>query len=418
MNRLALALLVLVTLVACRPSTPPSNGSPPASVATNSTTAPPTLAPHLAARKHSPVCSREPGPGEVKCHSRVVVREDGATPMAAGLPSGLAPHHFHTAYQLPTTVPIAQTVAIVVAYDAPTIRNDLDVYDLTYALPPFPTCCGGQRSGCFEKVNQRGAAAPLPRIDPGWALEASMDVETAHQICQSCRILLVEADSNSFSDLAQAVDTAVQLGATQVSNSYGGADTTLLPSYDHAGVAIVASTGDDGYGVSAPASFNTVVAVGGTTLFMNPNATWNSEAAWAGSGSGCSTLHTARSWQTSAPGWAATGCGTRRGLADVSADADPRTGAAVYDSTPLNGQSGWFVIGGTSLSAPIVAATFALRADGGSTPYPASLLYARRSLLHDIVLGSNGSCGSTACTAAGGYDGPTGLGTPNGHGAF
>jgi len=349
--------------------------------------------------------------------SRVVTDAQG-NPIAAPLPSGYGPVQFHGGYALPNTSTGTQTIGIVDAYDDPTAKADLDTYDSTFGLSAFPNCGGSVTTACFQKVNQTGAASPLPRTNAGWALEISLDVQTAHEVCQNCKILLVEAKTNSFANLEAAVNTAASLGATQISNSYGGSDSSPNSAYNHSGIAITASSGDGGFGVESPASFNTVVAVGGTTLKLTGSNTYSSESVWSGAGSGCSTLNGARSWQTSASGWAATGCGTERGVADVAADADPNTGAAVYDSTRYQGRAGWFQVGGTSLSAPLIAAVYALKADGSGTSYPASLPYARTSSLHDVTSGSNGTCSTTMCKGAPGYDGPTGIGTPNGDGGF
>jgi subtilase family serine protease len=160
------------------------------------------------------------------------------------------------------------------------------------------------------------------------------------------------------------------------------------------------------------------VAVGGTTLNLGASNSYGSESVWSGAGSGCSSLNTARSWQTSATGWSATGCGTKRGVVDVAADANPSTGASVYDKTRYQGQSGWFKVGGTSLSAPLIGAVYALAGNASSTSYPASIPYGHTSSLHDVTSGSNGSCSTTMCRGAVGYDGPTGVGTPNGTGGF
>jgi len=273
-------------------------------------------------------------------------------------------------------------------------------------------------TSCFQKVNQNGNASPLPRKNAGWALEISLDVQVAHEICQDCKILLVEAKSNSFSNLAAAVNTAANLGASVISNSYGGSDTSPMSAYDHPGIAITASSGDGGYGVESPASFNTVVAVGGTTLSLGANDSYGGETVWSGVGSGCSSLNAAQVFQKTAAGWSATGCGTKRGVADVAADADPQTGAAVYDSTAYQGRTGWFQVGGTSLSAPLIAAVFALAGNAATANYPASLPYGNTGALHDVTSGTNGSCSTTMCAGAPGYDGPTGVGTPSGTGGF
>ncbi len=136
-----------------------------------------------------------------------------------------------------------------------------------------------------------------------------------------------------------------------------------------------------------------------------------SETAWSGAGSGCSVYEPKPSWQHD------TGC-AQRTVADVAGVADPTTGVAAYDSTPSNNQSGWLVFGGTSVASPLVAATFALAAPPAAGSVPASLPYANPSALRDVTSGANGACGSYLCTAASGYDGPTGLGTPNGTAAF
>ncbi len=196
-------------------------------------------------------------------------------------------------------------------------------------------------------------------------------METAHEICQTCKIVLVEATTNSLSYLAAAVNQAAKQGATEISNSYGGSEssgeTTYDSSYNHSGIAVTASSGDGGYGVEYPAASPYVVAVGGTTLNLTSSNTYSSESAWSSAGRGCSAYETANSWQTAVSDWSQTGCGTKRGVADVSADADPNTGAAVYDSTRYQGESDWFQVGGTSLSSPPIASVFALV--GGASSY-------------------------------------------------
>jgi subtilase family serine protease len=375
--------------------------------------------PARAANAHASSRAVCPAPttGYVHCHAFVTTDANG-NPIAAALPSGFGPAQFHGAYSLPNTAPNSQTIAIVDAYDDPTAEADLDTFNSTFGLPSFPSCGGSVTTSCFQKVNQNGSASPLPRKNAGWALEISLDVQVAHEICQNCKILLVEARTNSFSNLSAAVNTAASLGATVISNSYGGLDSSPRSAYNHSGIAITASSGDAGYGVESPASFNTVVAVGGTTLSLGASNTYGSEKVWSGAGSGCSSFNTARSFQTSASGWSATGCGTKRGVVDVAADADPATGAAVYDSTSYQGRSGWFQVGGTSLSAPLIAAVFALAGNAASATYPASIPYGHTGSLHDVTNGSNGSCGTTMCKGAAGYDGPTGVGTPNGTGGF
>jgi subtilase family serine protease len=344
-----------------------------------------------------------------RCNAQVVTDERG-NPAATSAPTGLSPQQFHTAYGLPTTAPNAQTIGIVDAYNDPTAEADLGHYSTQFGLPACTTA-----NGCFRKVNQRGQQGGYPRTDAGWALEISLDVQIAHAICQSCKILLVEAKSNRFSDLSTAENMAVSLGATVVSNSYGGGEfsteTSADSAFNHPGVPITVSSGDSGYGVQYPAASRYVTAVGGTTLTLDGSGNRVSETAWSGAGSGCSAYESKPSWQHDA------GCG-RRTVADVSADADPASGASVYDSTPYQGQSGWFRVGGTSLAAPLVAGVYALAGNGSSTN-AGSFPYAHASSLFDVRSGSNGSCGgSYLCTAVVGYDGPTGLGSPSGTGGF
>jgi subtilase family serine protease len=224
-------------------------------------------------------------------------------------------------------------------------------------------------------------------------------------ICPSCNILLVEASSADMADLGAGVNIAAQLGASVVSNSYGGGEDSSVTQeseqyFNHPGTLITASSGDGAYGVNYPASSQYVLAVGGTSLVQSTTAArgWV-EGAWSDAGSGCSAFSPKPSWQTD------TGCGQRT-VADVSAVADPNTGLAVYSTY----DGGWIVLGGTSASSPIVAATFALTGQTGQT---AQYLYSNPNLLFDVTSGSNGSCGSYLCNAGAGYDGPTGLGTPN-----
>ncbi|MGN6331993.1 MAG: S53 family peptidase, partial [Motilibacteraceae bacterium] len=320
--------------------------------------------------------------------------------------SGYRPSDIQSAYNLAGLDAKGATVAIVDAYDDPNAEADLAYYRTALGLPACTTA-----NGCFQKVDQTGGRT-YPRANGGWAQEISLDVDMVSAACPTCKILLVEANSASFADLGTAVNTAARLGAVAISNSYGGSDSAGSSDYDHPGIAITASTGDNGYGVESPASFRTVVAVGGTSLSKASNSRGWSESAWSGAGSGCSTLNQKPSWQTSA-----TQC-SGKANADVSAVADPNTGVAVYDSYAYQGRSGWLVFGGTSASSPIVASVYAL---GGNhnVDYPAQYTWSSTSSQNDVSSGSNGSCSTAVwCNAGAGWDGPTGLGTPNGIGAF
>ncbi len=349
-------------------------------------------------------------------------------------PGYLTPLRLHDAYSLPTETSAShvQTVAVVDAYDDPTAEADLDVYDKQFGLP---ACTSANR--CFRKVNQSGKPGPLPKKQGEWAAEISIDVQMVRAICQSCRILLVEASSEEFGDLGTAVNTAVAAGADEVSNSYGGAEqhsyATLASSYyDHPGTVVVASSGDCGYlnkactgepaAAEFPAAAAQVVSVGGTSLSEHKEA-W-SATVWNEGGSGCSSVFSAPSWQGEVAGFSATGCGSGRSVADVAAIGDPNTGVDVYDSTPEGGgtPTGWGVWGGTSVAAPIVAAEFALTGGARGVAYPSATLYphlGEGNSLYDVLSGSNGSCGGTSeCQAVAGYDGPTGVGSPLGTAAF
>ena len=288
------------------------------------------------------------------------------------------------------------------------------MYRSQFGLPACTTA-----NGCFSKVNQNGSSNVRKyRTNSSWSLEASLDIETAHGICPSCKIVLVEAQTNSFANLSTAEDTAASLGNV-ISNSYGGSEfsgetgSSYDGHYNHPNHAITVSSGDSGYGAQYPATSQYVTAVGGTTLTQSGGARGWSESAWSGAGSGCSAYEPQPSWQFDA----ATSC-SRRAEADVSADADPSSGASVYDTTSYQGQSGWFKVGGTSLAAPLVAGVYALAGDVSSANYPVQRAWTNHSTFNDVSSGSNGSCGAPLCTATAGWDGPTGWGTPWGTTGF
>jgi subtilase family serine protease len=347
------------------------------------------------------VCAA-PTSGSAECHSWV--RTD-VTPLAT--PSGLGPAQLRSAYNLPSAAPTVQTIAIVDAYDDATAEADLGVYRTQFGL----AACT-RANGCFRKVDQNGGTH-YPRRNTSWALEVSLDLDMASAICPNCHILLVEATTNSFTNLGAAENRAATMGANVISNSWGGSDAsdaTYGSYFKHSGVAITVSTGDSGYGVEYPASSHWVTAVGGTTLTAGGGSRGWTETAWGGAGSGCSAFNAALS------GAAGTGC-ANRAVADVSAVADPNTGVAVYDGTTYQGRAGWWVVGGTSASAPIIAGVYALAGNAASidNTYP----YGHSSNFFDVTSGSNGTCPTSQwCTAAAGWDGPTGLGTPNGTGGF
>ncbi|HEY7629206.1 MAG TPA: S53 family peptidase [Thermoleophilaceae bacterium] len=362
-------------------------------------------------------CALDLRAGFSHCQLKLLGKPDRTPLAAAAAPAGgYGPADIQGAYALPQTG-AGQTVAIVDAFDDPKAESDLASYRSTYGLPACTTA-----NGCFKKVNQSGTQGSYPSNDQGWGVEISLDLDMVSATCPQCHILLVEATSNANANLYAAEDTAARLGATEISNSYGGDESSSDPStnshFNHPGIPITVSSGDSGYGVEYPAASPFVTAVGGTTLKKASNTRGWTETAWSGAGSGCSGFEAKQSWQTD------TGC-ARRTVADVSADADPASGVNVYDTNCSGLQkllgncfSGWGVVGGTSASAPIIASVYALAGNGASVTY-GSFPYSHATALNDVTSGNNGSCSPAyLCTAGPGFDGPTGLGTPNGTGAF
>lgn len=356
------------------------------------------------------VCGDVQVRGVARCFAKVVVDArgnvlDGKPNVTRNaVPSGYGATDLRSAYKITTTGSAAYTIAIVDAFGYPSAESDLNVYRAQYGLPPCTTA-----NGCFKKVNQTGGTS-YPRADVGWSQEAAIDLQMASAMCPSCHLLLVESKNDYLNNLAAAANYAAQ-HANAVSNSYGGTEpgtASYEPNYNHPGVAITVSSGDSGYGVQFPASSPHVTAVGGTSLVRASNTRGWSETVWNGAGSGCSTVYAKPTWQHD-------GLCAARTVADVSAIADPNTGIAMYGPVTAR-RSGWMVFGGTSVAAPLVAGIYGV--NGGSANYGADP-YSHTSALFDVTSGSNGSCGGTyLCTGAVGYDGPTGLGTPNGSTAF
>ncbi len=407
------------------------------------------------------------------------VVNDGAT--ESGPNGGLTPAQLASAYEYdPTEGGYGQTVGIVNSFDDPNIEKDLATFDANYGLAACTTA-----NGCFKKVGETGSTTALPKADTsGWSVEITLDVETVHAVCRNCRIVLVEVEGSGSTPHSTGVEEAIKQGATEVSNSYGSEEGEYekQEAYEQPGVPIVASAGDNGYyewdevnkakppalqeKPSVPAALPTVVAVGGTSLYLNENGTRNRETVWnhnglddalglknkaaeGASGGGCSTLFTAKPWQQNVPGFPATGCGTKRLDNDIAAVGDPYTGFDIYDSYDCGknceehgGGRGWETWGGTSLSAPIISAMYGLAGGGGGVSYPAATLYSHLgpTSFFDVTEGGNGYCdgepesscgkpnakygekvdceGTSACDARVGFDGPSGVGTPKGLGGF
>ncbi|MBP2705583.1 carboxypeptidase regulatory-like domain-containing protein [Microbispora sp. RL4-1S] len=438
---MVIATAAVLAALAVSPGTSLAGTSPapptPAATSTPAVTSTPDAAGGAGqAEPYAPLCEA-PAEGRFSCF---VLRKAGgarhaAGPLAAGAaPDGYGPADLAGAYGLPSDGGAGQTVAIVVAFDAPEAEADLAVYRAQFGLP---ACTGAD--GCFRKVDQRGGT-DYPAPDPGWAGEAALDLDMVSAVAPRAHILLVEADSNSPYDLGAAVDQAVAMGARFVSNSYGtdqeySDEATLDVHYDHPGVAVVAASGDYGYGVSYPAASPYVTSVGGTSLVRDSssrgwsetvwNSTWTDgggQQRWGAPGSGCSRFEAKPETQHDS------GCPGRT-VADVSAVADPVTGVAVYNSYS---DDGWAVYGGTSAATPIVTGVYAVAGAPIEGTRANTYPYLGASALWDVTKGDDASCpaglcpfGTTPecapsylCAAQAGYDGPTGLGTPNGPAAF
>lgn len=364
------------------------------------------------------VCADAPS-GHASCFALKLV-DDSATANAAQggkvqpasttpPPTGKTPADIQSAYNIAGLNPGGRTVAIVDAYGYPNLERDLGVYRAQFGLP---ACTVSNK--CLTIMDQNGGSK-LPRFDAGWAGETALDVDAVSAACPGCKILVVQASTASLANLGTAVATAAkQPGVAAISNSYGGgdsADSSYGAYYNHPGIAVTASTGDNGYtGSSYPSSSSYVTAVGGTSLVKDSSTRGWGESAWSGSGSGCSSVNAAL---TAAASFG-TGC-SKRASADVSAVADPQTGLSVYAPTTSTASS-WAQYGGTSLSSPLIAAMYALSGNtGNSSTLANSLPYSHTSSFNDVTAGSTGSCPTTQwCLAGTGWDGPTGVGSPNG----
>jgi subtilase family serine protease len=359
---------------------------------------------------HAPVCGQVPA-GFARCHAHIVTDAAGNAIENArdgSRISGFGPADLRDAYKITGNGKSSTVIALVDAFGYTNAEADLGTYRSNFSLPACTTA-----NGCFEKLNQQGQQSNYPAQNIGWAQESALDVDMASAMCPNCKIWLVEGNTNSFSDLAASVQEAFTLGAHVISNSYGGSEggtQSAEANYDHSGIAITASTGDKAFaaGPQFPATSPHVIAVGGTHLVRDSSDRGWTETAWIDAGSGCSTVYAKPKWQKD------TGC-SKRIEADVSADADPATGVAVFGPA-ANGVSTWLRFGGTSVAAPLIGGVYGVN---GKKVKFAGKLYGKKASLFDVTSGSNGTCTpSYFCTAGPGYDGPTGLGTPNGSKSF
>jgi len=374
------------------------------------------------------------------------------SPVTAPPADALTPLQLHTAYGIPATTiwSSSQKVGIVDAYSDPAAEADLAVYSREFGLPPCT-----RQNGCLSIVNAKGRRAPLPKANGGWDGEISLDLDAVHATCQDCRILLVEASSESEAALGAATERAARMGATEISNSYGATEWPgigrFARDYSHPGVVVTASTGDTGYlswqghltshgkepeTAQFPSTLPGVVSVGGTSL-TNTGGSWQNTV-WSGTGGGCSQIFKAPPWQLAMPNFPHHRCHNHRLAADIAAVANPNTGIASYDSI-RDGQRdpiGWSVAGGTSLASPVVAAMYALAGGAHGAAHPVATLYAHMNevaAISHVTSGNNsrsceifargcvsaeGLCSNILCNGSPGYNSPTGIGTPVGLSAF
>ncbi|HEX3478508.1 MAG TPA: hypothetical protein VHT91_25980 [Kofleriaceae bacterium] len=395
-----------------------------------------------------PVCNG----GQIRClaHIQTFGAERSRSPRAASplaLPAGYGPADLQSAYSIdPTRLATATPplVAITDAFGYPNLEADLATYRQTYGLPACTTA-----SGCLKIVNQQGQTTNLPAPPPAtddWTIETALDVDMVSAACPLCRILVVQAtndasDAQGVGGLDIAQNTAVSLGATVISDSWGSVEQAGQKAaqalanlettyYKHPGIAIFVASGDFGYDESIqpappppaggyPATSQYTIAVGGTHLVKMAGTTrgWT-ESAWGvtvaqgkvdptrgAGGSGCSLSIAKPAYQSASP------CAFKA-TADIAAVGDPATGVAVYNTNGTNG--GWTIVGGTSAASPFVAAIFAATGNGSQTS--GKFVADNASKMFDVISGTNGTCPAgqeLLCTAKAGWDGPTGFGTPN-----
>jgi len=353
----------------------------------------------------------------------------GVPRLAAPSPTGLPPSQIQSVYNLSGLSPSSgagagQIIAIVDAFHDPNALSDLNTFNAQYGYAQLSTCTSLTQPGpCFLQSAPQGK----PRVNSGWVLEESLDIEWAHAEAPAAKIVLVEARTNSFTNLFNAVLFANGLPATEVSMSWGGSEFSGETSTDadmtHAGTFYTAPSAASGHGTIYPSASPNVIAVGGTTLNGCSGmscAGFTGESAWSGSGGGASAVEAIPGYQSAytGPVFGASTIsgltGARRGIPDVSFEANPSTGVSVFDSTSYQGQAGWFTLGGTSVGAPNWAGILAAGTAAGRTALqgdPAIYSGGFSTNLRDVTTGTNGTCG-TGCTAGTGYDLVTGLGSP------
>jgi kumamolisin len=344
-----------------------------------------------------------------RAHTNHLIRMD-AKPNKPGPrgPSGESPASIRAVYNLPSTGG-SGTIAIVDAFDYATAENDLSVFSQQFGLPACTTA-----NGCFKKVFATGTK---PQANCGWGQEAALDIEWAHAMAPNAKIVLVEAASNSFVDLFNAVTVATSQvttggGTGEVSMSWSGGEFSTEASNDshfqNNGVVYFAASGDTGGVNGYPSVSPYVVSAGGTTINRNGSGQFTSETAWSGSGGGPSRYENKLSYQNNV----ANTDPTKRSAPDFSFDANPNSGVSVYDSTRCQGSSGWLVFGGTSVSSPSLAGIVNLAGHvttSTNTVSELGTIYSNRTNTADFRDITSGSAGSFS--AGPGYDFVTGVGS-------
>lgn len=350
--------------------------------------------------------------GRWECKAYVRVDEHNRIKSAITV-SGLGPADLASAYKLDPAKTSTATIAIVDAFNYPNAESDLAQYRSQFGLPPCTTA-----NGCFKKVNQNGATSPLPGNSPpgdDWTVEAALDLDLASAACPTCKLILFEANDDQGTGLFVAQNAAAATpGVVAISNSWGGPSDGTDASLDsqffthtQAVNTFVASgdSGNTGNSPDYPSTSLHVIGVGGTHLVRSTAARGWTETVWRGAGSSCSKVLAKPSYQSVVP----TAACTRRAASDISAVADPNTGLAVFNA----GAGGFIVVGGTSAASPFVAGVYARYGISGAS-HDASYSYGHTGEFFDITSGNNGTCTSALCRAGTGWDGPTGIGSPNG----
>jgi hypothetical protein len=393
-------------------------------------------------------CPVPTAPGQMQCAAISLAGQGTLTGVqsSSSALSGYSPAQLQSAYNLTSASAqdnlingtSAVTIAVVDAYDDPTAAADLATYRQQWGLP---ACDTSTEAGCVTKVNEHNQTSTLPGAPPAtagdWTFQESADLDTVSAVCPYCHILLYEANSASLADLGQA-EVSAEDASDLIDNSWGSqeffgesAEDRLYfapTSTNTPGHAIVFPAGNNGSHTEWPAASQDVTAVGGTTLTADSSvARGYDETAWAATGSGCTTAEAKPAWQT-ADDTSPDGC-LNRTMNDVAADADPATGVSVYDSTAYSGSAvtartaGWNVAGGTSVASAIITSVYALNGLPKPGTYPSSYSYENNSSsnFYRVTSGTDGTCETARaylCTAAAGYNGPAGLGTPDGVAGF